>query len=303
VLADWAWQVDAERGLEAMKPPFFSAEGFHEGLDQLPSVADLLEMQERTWHPEDLLPPEVRLFREIHGREEVRGTPQPCCTVEHLAAVRELCCEVLANQLLEINNIRKDGPGDLGSWFWKSRLCARSEEAMALLRAFDQAAELEGDETEAVTWLGVRAIAQWAFGKIQVATSRDGSQGSLWEHCWTLSGLYKSSTAHALLEGLWPQGPRLSWCTLTVGLECPDPETLRQVKELVELEYPLGNELCRSGTEIRFTFPRLQSELATPLLDGLRAEVGRLAGRNTRLQVTLGPYGATQGRDTGRGWR
>jgi len=39
------------------------------------------------------------LFRAIHEREEVRGTPRSCCNVEHLVDVRELCCEVLANQL------------------------------------------------------------------------------------------------------------------------------------------------------------------------------------------------------------
>jgi len=118
---------------------------------------------------------------------------------------------------------------------------------------------------------------------------------------WTLSGLYKSSTAQALVEGVWPQWHRLSWCTLTVGLEHPDPETLNLVKELLEVEYPVGNELCRSDTEIHFTFPGLESELATSLLDGLRAEVGRLAGGNARPRMALGPYGAAERRDTGEG--
>ncbi len=302
VLADWAWQIQGESGLEAMEPPFISAEGFHEGLDQLPFVADLVEMQGRTWHPEGLLPPEVRLFRAIHEREEVRGTPRSRCRVEHLVDVRELCCEVLASQLLEINNIRKDGPGDLGSWFWKSRLCARSEEAMALLRGFDRGAELEAEDRAAVRWLGVRAIARWAFGKVLVGTSRRESQTSLWEHCWTLSGLYKSSTAQALIEGLWPQWHRLSWSTLTVGLERPDPVTLDLVKGVIEVEYPLGNELRRSDTEIHFTFPGFESELATSLLDGLRAEVGRLAGGNVRPRMAVGLYGAAATRDTVRGW-
>jgi hypothetical protein len=302
VLADWSWQVDAERGLEAMEPPFVSAEGFQEGLDQLPFVADLVEKQGRTWHPEGLLSPEVRLFRAIHEREETRGTPWSRCDAEHLSAVRELCCEVLANQLLEINNIRKDGPGDLGSWFWKSRLCARSEEAMALLRGFDQGVELEGEERAAVRWLGVRVIARWACSKVLMVTPGDGRQLSLWEHCWTLSGLYKSSTAQALLDGLWPHRHRLTWHTLIVGLQVPDPETLHLVKELVEVEYPLGNEIRRGDTEIHFTFPRLESELATSLLDGLRTEVGRLTGGNARAQVTVGPYGARLGRSTGRGW-
>src|SRR4030042_1487346 len=231
VLADWAWQIQGERGLEAMEPPFISAEGFHEGLDQLPFVADLVEMQGRTWHPEGLLPPEVRLFRAIHEREEGRGTPRARCHVEQV-------------------------------------------------------------DRAAVRWLGVRAIARWAFGKVLVGTSRRESQTSLWEHCWTLSGLYKSSTAQVLIDGLWPQWHRLSWRTLRVGLERPDPVTLDLVKGVIEVEYPLGNELRRSDTEIHFTFPGFESELATSLLDGLRAEVGRLAGGNVRLRMALGLYGA-----------
>jgi hypothetical protein len=301
VLTDWSWQVDAERGLEAMAPPFLPVEGFYEGLDQLPFVADLVEKQGRTWQPEGSLPSEVRLFRAIHEQEKVQGTARSRCEAEHLAAVRGLACEVLANQLLEINSIRKDGPGDLGSWFWKSRLCAASPETMALLRGFDHGAMLEGEDRSAVRWLGVRPVARWAMDKVLLETPAGRGQTSLWQHCWKLSGLFKSSTAQALLEGLWPQGSRLSWYALTVSLDLPDPHVLHLVKELIEVEYPLGNELGRSDTEIHFTFPRLESELATSLLDGLGAEVGRLAGLKTRSRMTLGSYGATKERDTGRG--
>jgi hypothetical protein len=136
---------------------------------------------------------------------------------------------------------------------------------------------------------------------VLVVTPGGGKQESLWEHCWTLSGLYKSSTAQALLEGLWPQGNDLSWRTLTVGLQLPDPETLHLVKELIEVEYPLGNELGRSDAQIRFSFPRLEGELATSLLDGLRAEIGRITGGSVQPQLALGPYGVTQACRADRG--
>jgi len=287
VRSDLAWQVEGEEVVAAMEPPFIAADGFLRGLDQLPFVGDLVEMQERTWHPAALLSPEVKLFRAIHGLEEIEGTRQSSCDLERLADVRELCCEVLANQFLEINNIRKDGPGDLGSWFWKGRLCSGSEEAMALLSGFDQGVDLEGEEREAVRWLGVRAITRWACSKILVGNSRDGSQTSLWGHCWTLSGLYKSSAAQALIEGRWPQWNRLTWCTLTIDLEPPDNGAMDVVKDLVEVEYPLGNELGRSDTGIDFTFPDLDGELLAPLLDGLRGAVGRRIGTGTRPKVTV----------------
>jgi hypothetical protein len=284
---DQAWQVEREEEVAAMEPPFIAAEGFHEGLNQLSFIADLVEMQGRTWHPEMMLSPEVRLFRVLHHREKIEGARRSSCDLERLAGVRELFCEVLANQFLEINNIRKDGPGDLGSWFWKSRLCSQSEEAMALLRGFDQGVELEAEDREAVRWLGIRPISQWAFSKILLGNPRRAGQTSLWEHCWTLSGLYKSSTAQALIEGSWPQRNELSWRTLTIALGRPDPSAMEMLKDLVEVEYPLGNELVRSDTGLSFTFPDLGSELRAPLLDGLQRAVVQLIGTSARPRMTV----------------
>jgi hypothetical protein len=62
------------------------------------------------------------------------------------------------------------------------------------------------------------------------------------------------------------------------------------VKDLVELEYPLGNELGRSDTGIDFTFPDLDGELLAPLLDGLRGAIGRRIGTGTRPKVTVDSF-------------
>ncbi len=73
----------------------------------------------------------------------------------------------------------------------------------------------------------------------------------------------------------------LSWCMLEIGLTHQQPGDLDRIRELVEVEYPLGNELHRSDVTIQLTFPELASETATSLLDALRSEITRVAGRRT----------------------
>jgi hypothetical protein len=289
VLADLVWQTQEEERIAAREPPLVATQGLYDGLDELPFVADLVEMGGRTWHPESLLTPEVRLFRAIHKRQEIGGKPRASCPAEHLTEVRQVYCEVLANQFLEINNIRKDGPGDLGSWFWKSRLDARSEEAIWLLGAFDRGATLEGEQRDTVKWLGVRSITRWAYSKIALGTSRDGDPMDLWGHSWALCGPCKSVAAGALIDGQWPEGDQVSWCTLRIGLRRSEPGTLDSIKGLIEVEYPLGNELRRTATGIHFTFPTLEDEIAIPLLEGLTEEIDRLVGKDAHPELTLAP--------------
>jgi hypothetical protein len=290
VLADLTWQTGQEERVAARQPPFVAVQGLFDGLDELSFVANLVEMGGRTWHPESLLPPEARLFRAIHKRQEIGGEPGACCPEEHLAAVRQIYCEVLANQFLEINNIRKDGPGDLGSWFWKSRLYARSEEGISLLDSFDRGASLEGEQRDTVKWLGVRSITRWAYAKIALGASEDGKWIDLWDHCWGLCGPCKSVTAQALIEGQWPEGDQLSWCTLRIDLRHSESGTLDSIKGLIEVEYPLGNEIRRTATGIHFTFPTLGDEIAIPLLEALTEAIDRLVGKGTHPELTLAPF-------------
>lgn len=283
------WQREGEEALAAIQPSFISVQGFYDGLDQLSFVADLVEMQGHTWRPEALLPPEVKLLRALHKEEELVSQPQALGDEERLAEVRQLFCEVLANQFLEINNIRKDGPGDLGSWFWKSRLYPQSEATIALLRRFDEGATLRGEKLEAVHWLGVRSITEWAYSKVVVRQQGFGSELSLWEHSYELASLHKSAVAQALIEGQWSESEQLFWRMLQVTVERPAAGTLRQIKELVEVEYPLGNELCRNERSIHFTFPGLKDELATQLGDSLRKEIILAAKGTLHPQVILSP--------------
>lgn len=295
VSANLLWQRDGERALAAIQPPFISVQDFYDGLDQLPFVADQLEMQGRTWHPEGLLPPEVKLLRALHEGEELAGEPKASGDEGRLAQIRQLHCEVLANQFLEIHNIRKDGPGDLGSWFWKGRLYPQGEATMAALRRFDEEVTLDDEEREAVRWLGVRPITEWAYSKVVVGQRDDGKELSLWEHSYELASLHKSAVAQALIEGHWPEPARLAWRMLRVSVERPAAEALSEIKELIEVEYPLGNELYRDDTNIHFTFPGLEDELAAQLGETLRKEIIPAMKGALHPQVFLSPI--TSGAD------
>jgi hypothetical protein len=289
ISANLRWQKQGEESIAAIQPPFISVQALYDGLDRLPFVADLVEMQGRTWHPEALPSPEVKLLRALCEGEELVGRPRVLVDGERLGDVRELCCEVLANQLLEIYNIRKDGPGDLGFWFWEGRLYPQSQEAMALLRRFDEGETLDGEELEAVRWLGVRPITEWAYSKVIVGQRRDGSQMSLWEQTYKLASLHKSAMVRALIEGHWPEAGSLSWRTLRVSLKGPAAEALDRIKELTEVEYPLGNELYRDEKSIHFTFPGLEDEPVAQLAERLRKEIVLVVASKLHPRVSLTP--------------
>jgi hypothetical protein len=286
---DFVWQVEQEEAIGAIEPPFVGVDGFYEQLDQLPAVADLLEMGGRTWHPEEIQPPEARLLQAIHGGEHTAGPPSSRCEPHRLPDVRHLWCEVLANQFLEINNIRKDGPGDLGSWFWKSRLDAGRDAATALLGEHGPLPTLDDEQREALKWLGVRVISRWACSKIVLGARTDGTSVSLWDHCSTLAALHKSSTSQALLSGSWPDSHQLSWRRLRVGIRRASAAEVTRIKELIEVEYPLGNELMRTDAEVHFSFPGLDGRAAANLLGELGVELCSLLGKSESPEMQLSP--------------
>ncbi len=283
------WQERQERAIEGIQPPFIAVGEVLESLDLLPSVADLVEMQGRTWHPVELVPPEVRLLRTIQSHLDPPLNPRCVQGEDGLYEVRKLFCEVLANQLLEVNNIRKDGPGDLGSWFWTGRLYPRSEGAVAALRSFDEGMPLNDAEREAVAWLGMRGIAEWAYSKVLLGKAGGRTRTSLWEHCRWLCALHKSGLAQALIEGRWREGARPSWRALRVVLRRPARDDLLAIRQLIEVEYPLGNALHSGESEIEFTFPAVARDTARSLLEALEAEVVRLLGSDTSVELSLTP--------------
>ena len=76
---------------------------------------------------------------------------------------------------------------------------------------------------------------------------------------------------------------------MRIGLRRLEAGILDSIKGLIELDYPLGNELRRTATGIHFTFPMLEEEIAIPLLEGLKEEIDRLVGRDAHPELTLGP--------------
>ena len=129
-----------------------------------------------------------------------------------LSEVRQLYCEVLANQLLKINNIRKNGPGDLAS-------------------------------------------------------------------------LHKSVVVQSLVAGRWPKPSQVAWRMLEIGLDQPRTDALPGIKELAEVEYPLGNEMCRDGNSVRFTFPGLEDEPAEKPVRQMEKEIVDIAGSVPQISL------------------
>lgn len=121
------------------------------------------------------------------------------------------------------------------------------------------------------------------------STTSGRTDREIWDHCWTLAGLHKSSTVQALLSGRWPAARELSWRRLRVGIRQAKAAEVARIKELIEVEYPLGNELMRTDAEAHFSFPGLDGRPAANLLEELRLELGCLLGRSDSPEMHLSP--------------
>jgi hypothetical protein len=117
-------------------------------------------------------------------------------------------------------------------------------------------------------------------------TRRPVNEVTLADWSGAVAALYKSALAGALL-GVKPDPDDLRWRLLRVNFDVLDlyakavkigdllgyqdavEEACKQVKQLVEEEYPLGNEVYRDTTGIYFTFPNLD------LPDALEQDIRR----------------------------
>lgn len=113
-------------------------------------------------------------------------------------------------------------------------------------------------------------------------TRRPINEVTLWDWSASVASLYKAELARYYLTGEWRQRDQLSWRLLRVNFDVlrlyakaikiadlraykhAVDEACKTVKQLVEEEYPLGNEVYRDTTGIYFTFPDvdLPAELA-----------------------------------------
>lgn len=122
-------------------------------------------------------------------------------------------------------------------------------------------------------------------------TRRAANDVTLWDHSYSVASLYKAALAKMLIEEKWTEPACLNWRFLRVNLDIlrllskahrvgdllgyreATTKALDQVKELVEVTYPLGNEVYRDETGVYFLFPDLNPPFLKELLPILKAEI------------------------------
>jgi hypothetical protein len=125
-------------------------------------------------------------------------------------------------------------------------------------------------------------------------TRRPINEITLWDWSWSVAALYKAALAQLVIEGNGT-GPTsrtdLRWRTLRVtvdvlgllvrghrisdvlGYQEALDGAFDRVKQLIEVEFPLGNEIYRDSTGIYFTFPGLDDPGTNDLLAGLARKI------------------------------
>lgn len=115
--------------------------------------------------------------------------------------------------------------------------------------------------------------AKQAFVETLGDTRRAANDVTLWDHSYSVASLYKAALAKILLDGQWTEPKELQWRILRISLDglsflnsvhrVPDilgrqqalTDALDKVKELLEVEYPLGNEIYRDENGSAFVVP------------------------------------------------
>ncbi len=126
------------------------------------------------------------------------------------------------------------------------------------------------------------------YAKALAETRRSANDVTLWDHSFSVATLYKTALASFLINGSLDID-HLRWCILRVnfdvlslyakaikiadllGYQDKIRQACQEAKQLVEEEYPLGNEIYRDTTGIYFTFPDI--ELPDELSDLIRKAV------------------------------
>ncbi|MBU0491727.1 MAG: CRISPR-associated protein Csx11 [Chloroflexi bacterium] len=147
-------------------------------------------------------------------------------------------------------------------------------------------------------------------------TRRAANDVTLWDHSYSVASLYKAALAKLLLEEKWTEPAKLQWRILRVAIDglgflgqthqvadvLGRQEALRQaldaVRALLEVTYPLGNEVYRDENGSAFVAPDVAGlldrpdEHGVPLRDRIRdAFTAELAGE---VQLILEPEDFSQ---------
>lgn len=118
----------------------------------------------------------------------------------------------------------------------------------------------------------VNHIIREVFNKTLGETRRSANDVTLWDHSYSVASLFKSAIAKVIIDG-WLEPTEIIWHILRVNFDVLDlysraikiadllayrqaiDDACEAVKELVEYEYLLGNEVYRDTTGIYFIFP------------------------------------------------
>jgi hypothetical protein len=153
--------------------------------------------------------------------------------------------------------------------------------------------------------LEILRMARYAYQRALGETRRSANDVTLWDHSFSVATLYKTSLATLLLCNRLNINHLLRWRLLRVnfdvlalyakaikiadllGYQRVVDKACETVKQLVEEEYPLGNEIYRDSTGIYFTFPDL--DLPADLAQEIRCRVERVEMELApRIAVTVG---------------
>jgi CRISPR-associated Csx11 family protein len=153
--------------------------------------------------------------------------------------------------------------------------------------------------------LEILRMARYAYQRALGETRRSANDVTLWDHSFSVATLYKTSLATLLLCNRLNINHLLRWRLLRVnfdvlglyakaikiadllGYQRVVDKACETVKQLVEEEYPLGNEIYRDSTGIYFTFPDLDlpADLAQEIRHRVESVEMELA---PRIAVTVG---------------
>lgn len=131
---------------------------------------------------------------------------------------------------------------------------------------------------------GLRKLTETAFRKALGETRRAANDVTLWDHSFSVASLYKAALAKILLEQArdptyaFPEVKDIQWRLLRVGYnglgyleqvyrvtdllgrKADLEEALKEVREALEITFPLGNEIYRDENGSAFLVPALDGD-------------------------------------------
>lgn len=112
-------------------------------------------------------------------------------------------------------------------------------------------------------------------------TRRSGNDVTLWDHSYSVASLYKAAIAKIIYENKWTEPSEIKWkiigvqydklrliekahkLTDIIGYRNLTEKIDENVKEIIEEELPIGNEIYRDETGIYFVGPSLREDDGT----------------------------------------